>query len=170
MPTQKKEQEVALLEEKLKSASSFVFTDYVGLNASEMFELRRELHQEGIEYRVVKNRLVKIAADHVDMDVDGLIEGPTGICFGYDDPAAPFRVAKKLSNKFKPYKLNGGYFEGQKVDAAEVSKLADLPTREEALSRLAGVFQAPMQKLASSLAGNMRNLAVALSEVGKTKE
>jgi len=170
MPTVKKEQEVALLEEKLKSATGFVFTDYAGLSANEMYELRRELHQSGVEYRVIKNRLVRLAADHAEMDVEGLVEGPTGICFGFDDPAVPFKVANRLSKKFKPYKLYGGYFEGQKVVAEDVSRLANLPTREEALGRLAGTLQAPVQKLAATLAGTIRNLAVVLKEVSTTKE
>ncbi len=170
MPTQKKEQDVALLEEKLKSATAMVFTEYQGLSANDMAELRKTLREQGIEFRVIKNRLARIAAQRAGVEVEAFIEGPTGICFGYDDPSVPFKAASQLSKKFKAYKLNGGVFEGEPIAKDHIARYADLPTREEALSRLAAVFQAPVQKLAVALAGPVRNLAVVLREVGKTKE
>lgn len=169
MPTPEKEQEVALLEDKMKTASGLVFTQYVGLTANDMMELRRQLRENGVEYRVVKNRLVKLAAKRAAIEIDPFVQGPTGICFGYDDPAVPFRVASQLSKKFKPYKLNGGVFEGELVQAEGLARLANLPTKEGALSRLASVLQAPLQKLAVALAGPSRNLAVVVGEVSKQK-
>jgi len=170
MPTVKKENEVALLEEKLKSASGVVITDYIGMSAQEMWEMRKELHEQGLEFRIVKNRLARIAAERAGVEIGSYIEGPTGICFGYDDPAVPFKATSKLSKKFKQCKLNGGIFDGLSIPKEDVDRYANLPTREEALSKLAAVFQAPAQKLAVAMAGNARNLAVVLSEVAKTKE
>lgn len=170
MPTEKKEQEVALLEEKLKTASGVVITDYIGMNAQEMWELRKELHEQGLEFRIVKNRLAKIAAEKAGVDIADYIEGPTGICFGYDDPAVAFKTTSKLSKKFEEYKLHGGVFEGEPIPKKDLARYADLPTKEEALTKLAAVLQAPMQKLAVGLAGNARNLAVVLGEVAKQKE
>lgn len=169
MPTPEKEQEVALLEDKMKTASGLVFTQYVGLTANEMVELRRQLRENGVEYRVIKNRLVKLAAKRAGVEIDPFVQGPTGICFGYDDPAVPFRVANQLSKKFKSYKLNGGVFAGELVQAEGLARLANLPTREGALTRLASVLQAPVQKLALALAGPGRNLVVVISEVSKQK-
>jgi len=170
MPTPKKEQEVALLQDKMQRASGLVFTEYVGLSANEITEMRRQLRQQGVEYRVIKNSLAELAAQRVGLEVEGLLKGPTGICFGFDDPVAPFRVANQLAKKYKQYKLNGGFFEGKKVLAGEVGKLANLPTREQALARLAAVLQAPVQKLAAALAGASRNLAVVLKEISKQKQ
>lgn len=170
MPTQKKEQDVAVLEEKLKTATALVFTAYQGLSANEMAELRKSLREQGVEYRVIKNRLARIAAQRAGVPVEAFIQGPTGVCFGYDDPSVPFKAANALSKKFKAYQLNGGVFEGEPIGKEHLSRYANLPTREEALGRLAAVFQAPVQKLAVVLAGPLRNLAVVLREIGKTKE
>lgn len=169
MPTSKKEQEVALLEQKLKTASGLVVTQFVGLSANDMVALRSQLREQGVEYRVVKNRLFKLAAERVGVPLDPFLDGPTGVCFGFDDPAVPFRAAQQLSKKYKPYKLNGGVFEGEVVGAEALDRLANLPTREGALTRLAGVLNAPVQKLAVALAGPARNLAVVLREVGQQK-
>ncbi len=169
MPTERKVQEVAQLKEKLESAQGLVFTEFVGLTANEMVALRRELRQNDLEYRVVKNRLARIAAKEAGVEIDPFLQGPTGICFGYDDPALPFKLANRLAKKYGKYKLVGGFFEGKPVEADEIDALANLPTHEEALARLAATLQAPVQKLASALAGTGRNLAVVLREVSKQK-
>jgi len=169
MPTERKIQEVTQLADKLQHAQGLVFTQFVGLSANEMVELRRELRQNDLEYRVVKNRLAKIAAKEAGVEIDPFLQGPTGICFGYDDPAVPFKLTNQLAKKFGKYKLVGGFFEGKPVEADEISALANLPSREQALTRLAAAFQAPVQKLASALAGPGRNLAVVLREASKQK-
>jgi len=172
MPTQAKIDEVALLKEKLESAVSLVLADYRGLNANEMVELREGFTKQGLEYRVVKDTLARIAAN--EAGVEGLAEllaGPIGIAFAYDDPAAAFKLSEACRKKYAPrYDLKGGIFEGVLVAEAEVAKYATLPSREELLAKLAMMLASPMRALAMMLQAKIRELAVVLGEVAKTRE
>ncbi len=169
MPTAEKQRQREELEERFKRSQALVFTDFRGLSAGEMVELRRELRRNDIEYRVVKNRLAKLAAEHVGLEIDPLLEGPTGICFGYDDPALAFKVAVEISKRFEHYVVKGGISEGELLDAEGAQELAQLPSREELLARLAGAFQGPIRNLALVLSALVRDLVVVLSEVAKVK-
>jgi len=169
MPTAQKERLVQELEERFKKSQALVFTDFRGLTANEMVELRKELKRARLEYRVVKNRLAKLAAQRAGLQIDPLLEGPTGICFGYDDPVIAFKVAVELSKRYEPYGIKGGIIEGELVDAREAEELAKLPSREELLARLAGAFHGPIRGLAGTLSALLRELVLVLSEVAKVK-
>jgi large subunit ribosomal protein L10 len=169
MPTAEKVRQVEELEERFKRSQALVFTDFRGLSAGQMVELRRELRKNNIEYRVVKNRLAKLAAERAGLEIDPLLGGPTGICFGYDDPALAFKVAMEISKRFEHYVVRGGISEGELVDAEGAKELAQLPSREELLARLAAAFQGPIQNLAVVLSALLRELVVVLSEVAKVK-
>ncbi len=164
-----KVQAVEKLAERFRRAQALVFTDFRGLSAPEMVDLRRELKKNGLEYKVVKNRLAKLAAEKVGLTIDPLLEGPTGICFGYDDPALAFKICAQLAKQFEHYTIKGGLIEGQLVDAQEALELAKLPTRQELLAQLAGALQGPIQALALTLNGLLRQLVVVLHEVAKVK-
>lgn len=170
MPTAKKEQLVQELEEKFKSSQGLVFTEYRGLNANEMVELRKELRDNDLEYRVVKNRLALLAAQNVGIAIDPeLLRGPTAICFGGEDPALPCKLSVAIEKKFKPFIIKGGVVEGELVDASAVKELATMPSREELLARLAGAFQGPIQKIAGVLNALIRDTVIVLGEVAKVK-
>lgn len=169
MPTVEKERQVEELEERFKRAQALVLTDFRGLSANEMVELRRELRGAHLEYRVVKNRLAKLAAQRAGLELDELLAGPTGICFGYDDPALAFKLSVAAAKKFEHYVIKGGVSEGELVDAREVEELAKLPSREELLTRLAAAFQGPIVALAAVLSALVRDLVVVLNEVAKAK-
>ncbi len=169
MPTAEKERMLEELEERFQRSQALVFTGFRGLTANEMVELRRELRKANIEYKVIKNRLAKIAAQRVGLDIDPLLDGPTGICFGYDDPALAFKVAVELAKRFEKYEVRGGISEGQLVDAEGAKELASLPSREELLARLAGAFQGPIQGFAGALNALIRELVTVLNEVAKVK-
>jgi len=169
MPTAEKERQVQELEERFKRAQALVLTDFRGLSANEMVELRRELRGAHLEYRVVKNRLAKLAAQRAGLELDELLAGPTGICFGYDDPALAFKLSVAVAKKYEHYVIKGGVSEGELVDARGVEELAKLPSREELLTRLAAAFQGPIWSLAAVLSALVRELVVVLSEVAKVK-
>ena len=97
------------------------------------------------------------------------MDGPTGICFGYDDPALAFKVAVELAKRFEKYEIRGGISEGELVDAEGAKELASLPSREELLARLAGAFQGPIQGFAGVLNALLRELVIVLNEVAKVK-
>ncbi len=162
-------QAVEELTERFQRAQALVFTDFRGLSAPDFVKLRRELKKNGLEYTVVKNRLAKLAAEKVGLSIDSLLEGPTGICFGYDDPALAFKLCAQLAKQFEAYKIKGGVIEGQLVDAEGALEMAKLPTRQELLAQLAGAIQGPVRALVLTLNALLRDLVVVLSEVAKVK-
>jgi len=172
MPTQTKIDEVARLKEKLSSAVSLVLADYRGLTANEMVELRARFTKQGLEYRVVKDTLARIAA--AEAGIDGLAElliGPIGIAFGYEDPATAFKLSEECRKRYAPrYTLKGGLFEGALVGQGDVSKYATLPSREELLAKLAMLLSSPMRALAFMLQAKIRELACVINEVRKKRE
>ncbi|HIC96733.1 TPA: 50S ribosomal protein L10 [Candidatus Bipolaricaulota bacterium] len=169
-PKKKKEQELALLEEKFQRSKALVFTGFSGLSAQEMVELRRLFRKNQLEYRVVKNTLARLAARRAGLEIEEFLVGPTGVLISYSDAVVPFKVATEVAKRYKQYEIKGGLLEGHPVAAAEAAKIAALPGREELLARLAFVLQAPIQKLAGDLDSILRRLAVALNEVRKQKE
>ena len=169
MPTAEKERMLEELEERFKRSKALVFTGFRGLTANEMVELRRELRKANLEYKVIKNRLAKLAAERLGLEIDPLLDGPTGVCFGYDDPALAFKVTVELAKRFEKYEIRGGISEGQLVDAEGAKELASLPSREELLARLAGAFQGPIRGFASVLHALLRELVIVLNEVAKVK-
>lgn len=170
MPTLKKEQELALLEDKFQRSKALVFTDFRGLNAREMVELRRLFRKSDLEYRVVKNTLARLAAERTGLAVQQFLVGPTGVLIGYSDAVLPFKLATEVAKRYKRYAIKGGFLEGQIVQPAEAAQIAALPSREVLQARLAFVLQAPIQKLASDLSGIIRRLAVALEAVRRKRE
>ncbi|MBU0595722.1 50S ribosomal protein L10 [Candidatus Bipolaricaulota bacterium] len=172
MPTQAKIDEVTRLKEKLQNAVSLVLADYRGLTANEMVELREKFTKQGLEYRVVKDTLARIAANEAGLDeLAGLIAGPISVTFGYEDPAAAFKLNEECRKKYAPrYELRGGLFEGALVMEAEVKRYATLPSREELLAKLAMLLSSPMRALAFMLQAKIRELACVISEVRKQRE
>ena len=172
MPTQAKIDEVARLKEKFESAVSLVLADYRGLTANEMVELREKFTKEGLEYRVVKDTLARIAAN--DAGIEGLAElfdGPISVVLAYEDPAIAFKLSDECRRTYSPnYALKGGLFEGVVVLEDEVEKYAALPSREQLLTKMAYLLTSPMKAIAFMLQAKIRELAVVLNEVKKQRE
>ena len=146
-----------------------IVSEYRGLSVSELVEIRRALRKQDVSYRVVKNRLMKIAAgDEMGEALAPLLTGPTAIAFGTDEAA----TAKAVLDATRPYRIvrvTGGVLGGRAIDAEGVTRLATLPSREVLLAKLAGGMQSPTATLAGLLAANIRNLGYALSQVRDQK-
>jgi len=163
-----KEQVVSDIRKKFTDARIAVLTDFRGLDVSSMTELRRELREENVEYRVVKNTLARLAIKDTPSEplIDDL-QGPVGVVFGFDDPAAPPRILVKFMKKNKKLVLKSASFAGDKIDTGKIKALAALPSKEQILGQLAGLFIAPVRNMATCLAGVPRgflNCLVALKE------
>ena len=169
MPTEAKKEKVAELREQLAGSRTLIVSEYRGLTVKEIAEIRRALSRQDVAYRIVKNRLMRIAAqDSVGEALSPLLTGPTAIAFGNDESA----TAKAVIDATRPYRvvtITGGVLGGRAIDANGVKSLASLPSREILLARLAGGMQAPMATLAGLLAANIRNLGYALSQVRDQK-
>jgi large subunit ribosomal protein L10 len=171
MPTDAKRQAVTELAEMLRSSSAIAVADYRGLKVSDMQSVRRTLRERGVRLHIAKNRLLKIAADEADRaELKPMLAGPTAVATIDGDEAA---MAKALADAFRPYtrivSLRGGMLGNRAIDAAQLTRLATLPSREVLLGRLAGGMAAPMTSMAGVLAANLRNLVGVLSAVADKK-
>jgi large subunit ribosomal protein L10 len=169
MPTEAKRETVAALREALAGSRTLIVSEYRGLTVKEIAEIRRALRKQDVSYRIVKNRLMRIAAqDTVGAALSPLLSGPTAIAFGNDEST----TAKAVIDATRPYKqvtITGAVLGDRSIDADGVRTLASLPSREVLLGRLAGGMQAPMATLAGLLVANIRNLGYALSQVRDQK-
>ena len=136
-----------------------------------MTELRSRLRAQGVEYRVIKNTLLKIAAKDAGIEgAEEYFQGPTAVAYGLEDAVAPAQVLSKFIKEYKKMEIKGGILEGKVIGFDEVKALADLPPREILLGQVASVFQAPIAGLVNVLQGPIRKLGYALEEVRKLKE
>lgn len=166
-----KKQVVELMTEKFNGSKSVIITDYRGLTVAEVTELRSKLREAGVEYKVVKNTLLKIAAKNAGIEgADDYFQGPTAVAFGLEDAVSPAQVLSKFAKDHKDLEIKGGILEGNIIGVQEVKALADLPSREVLLGQVASVFQAPIAGLVNVLQGPIRKLGYALEEVRKVQE
>lgn len=135
---------------KLAKAQSVVIFDYRGLSVEEVTELRNEMRKAGVEYVVLKNGIVERAAklDNMDEQILAYLKGPSAFAFGYDDPVAPAKVLKEAIKKYKKCEMKGGVINGVVSDAAAMDTLAELPSREQLISRLLGSMMSPITGIA----------------------
>lgn len=170
MPTEAKRATVAALKEDLSAAKATIVADYRGLTVADINAVRRILRGEGIKYRVVKNRLAKIAAAEAGYtELAALLEGPSALAMGSGDEVA---LAKSFLDAIRPYRtvaVRGAILGGRRVDAESVTRLATLPSREVLLGQLAGSMAAPLASMASLFAAPLRNLGYALAQVAERK-
>ena len=170
MPTEAKEATVAELRTELANAQTLIVSEYRGLSVKEIAEIRRALQKQDVRYRVIKNRLMRIAAaDTLGDALDPMLTGPTAIAFGTDEAG----TAKAVLDATRPYnkivRITGAILGNQAIDADAVTRLAALPTREVLLAKLAGGMQAPVGTLAGLFAAPLRNLGYALAQVAEQK-
>ena len=170
MPTEAKRETIAELREELAGAGTMIVSEYRGLKVREIAEIRRTLRKQDVTYRVVKNRLMRIAAeDSIGAALSPLLVGPTAIAFGQDGT----RTAKAVIDATRPYArivhITGGVLGDRTIGADDVTKLAALPPREILLAKLAGGMQAPVGTLAGLFAAPLRNLGYALQQVAEQK-
>jgi large subunit ribosomal protein L10 len=170
MTTEAKKETVAELREELAKARTMVVSEYRGLTVKEIAEIRRALRKQDVTYRIVKNRLMRIAAtDSVGEALSPLLSGPTAIAFGTDEAG----TAKAVLDATRPYnkivRITGAVLGDRAIDADAVTRLAALPPREILLARLAGGMQAPVGTLAGLFAAPLRNLGYALTQLAEQK-
>ena len=143
MKRSEKEQLVAELKTKIQSSPALYYTDFTGLNVKRMTDLRRRLRKANVEYVVIKNSLALRAVNESGL-VGERLRGPTGLVVA-KDPVAAAKVITDFAkeNDQKP-SVKGGLFDGRAVDAAQVKKLATMPSREQMLAELGAGMQAPI--------------------------
>jgi large subunit ribosomal protein L10 len=170
MPTEAKKAAVAELKEIISASHATIVADYRGLSVSEISTVRRALREQGITYRVVKNRLARIAADEAGRpELSQLLEGPSSLAIGGEDEVT---LARAFLDAVRPYRtvtVKGALVGDKPMDAASISRLATLPSRDVLLGQLAGGMVAPLAGMASLLAAPLRNLGYALQQLHDQK-
>ena len=166
-----KEAIVSDIQDKMQNAQSVVIYDYRGLTVLEVTELRNKMREAGVEYKVLKNTMIKRAADNLNIEgLDAYLEGPTAVAFGMNDPVAPAKILSDFVKSTKKTEIKGGILGGKVVDVASIENLAKLPSKEELLAKMLGSLNAPIQGLAMVLSGLPRALVVALNAIKEQKE
>jgi len=149
---QQKQQMVADLSEKLKTAAAGVFVDYCGLTVEQDTKLRNKLREANIEYTVVKNTLTKRAANEAGYtEFDEILNGPTALALSFDDVVAPARVIAEFAKENDVFEIKAGFMEGRAMDLAEVTALSQIPSKDTLYAMLAGGLNATIAGLARAI-------------------
>lgn len=165
MPNEKvlleKQQYVAELKDSLNNAVAGVLVDYKGISVADDTKLRKELREAGVEYRVVKNTLLRLALkDSSYEEVSNVLENTTALALSNEDPIIAAKILCKYSEDTKgAFGIKAGFADGKVLDQAGVMALSKLPSKEGLISMLLSV-----------LTGNLRGLAVAIKAIGEKKE
>lgn len=178
MNKKQKEQTVSEIVEKLDKASSLYLTDFTGLTVEETNELRDEFYNAKVDYRVIKNTLIKKALEQSSNtkftgQMEKLVEnlkGATGVVFAYDDPVSPAKIIKKFFEKLERPKLKVALVESVAYDKSKLNELASLPTKPEIISSIIGSLHAPISGIVNAINAVIRDLASVIEEVSKKKE
>jgi len=145
---------------KLRTSVSTIVVDYRGLSVAEVTELRKQLREAGIEFKVYKNTMTRRAADAAELSgLNEALTGPNAIAFSNEDVVAPAKILNDFAKKHEALELKAGVIEGNVATVEEIKALAELPSREGLLSMLLSVLQAPI-----------RNLALVTKAVAEQKE
>ncbi len=157
---EKKESLVNDLVIKLEKSKSVIFTDYRGLTVEDIDTVRDELRKQNIEYKIIKNTLLKLAIQESSLDIEAkTLDGhPIAAAFSYIDEVAPAKITYDFSKKNEKLEILGGILEGAEINAFSVKSLAQIPGREELYSRIVGSLAAPMSGLLNVMSGNTRGL------------
>jgi large subunit ribosomal protein L10 len=161
MPTAKKAAILDELQDRVSRATVTISAGHRGLNVAEMTALRRQMRDAGLEVRVVKNTLLRIASARAGKpELINIVAGPTALIFGYGDPAATARaVTDYVRTARNALTIQGAYLEGQTFGAAQLTELASLPSRETLIARFMGGMQSPIATFAGLVTGVVREFA-----------
>ncbi|WP_027410225.1 50S ribosomal protein L10 [Anoxybacteroides tepidamans] len=155
-----KQQIVAEIADKFRASKSTIIVDYRGLNVAEVTELRKQLREAGIEFKVYKNTLTRRALAEVGLEgLDEVLTGPNAIAFSNEDVVAPAKILNDFAKTHEALEIKAGVIEGNVATVEDVKALANLPSREGLLSMLLSVLQAPI-----------RNFALVTKAVAEKKE
>lgn len=140
------------ISEQIKDAQSVVLVDYRGLTVEQDTQLRKQLREAGIAYKVYKNTLMNFAFKGTDFEaMSSYLEGPNAIAISKEDATAPARILAKYAKDVPALELKAGVVEGTFYDANGIKAVATVPSREELLSKLLGSLQSPITNLARVL-------------------
>jgi large subunit ribosomal protein L10 len=168
-----KREAVAEIAEKIKAAHSVVIVDTSGVTVEEITALRAKFRAAGVDYKVLKNTLVRRALDDLGIkELDELLVGPSAFAFGMTDAVAPAKILSDYiaEDKAKKFTIKAGLMDGQFMDPKAVNALAKLPPKDVLLAKMMGSLNAPITNFVGVLSATLRSLVYAVDAVRKQKE
>ena len=170
LPTQDKIDSVAELKERIQGSSVVVMTKYVGINAGQVSDLRKQLRDNKVRLKVYKNTLATRVLDELGYSAAAkFMDGPTAWAFS-DDPVAPSKILKEFSKDVKNVEMVGGILDGVVITKAQLDALANLPSRHALLGQVVGTIAAPLRNFVGALNAIPRNMVSVLDQIRKQKE
>ncbi len=171
MPTQKKIDTVEELKQQISRAAITIGANFSGLRVPEMDDLRRHMRKANVDVRVIKNNLLRLAADQAEMpDLMQIVEGPTALVMSYDDPIGAAKAVDEYARSApETFAVRGAFMESQVLSPADLKDLTRLPPKPVMLGQLAGQLQSPLASFVGLLDSPVRELVTlvqsALSEL-----
>lgn len=142
-------EKVREIEDKFTRARCIVLASYQGINVEQDTKLRKQMREAGVEYKVYKNRLVKIVAEKLGYDfLMEHLEGAVSIAFGYDDVVMPAKILNDFSEKSGKLSLRVGVVDKEFYNGEDIQRLAKIPSRDVLISKLLGSIRSPLSKFA----------------------
>ena len=168
MPTQEKAAVIEDLKRRLAGVKTVVLTEYRGLTVQQVGELRKQLRAVSAQYKVVKNRLAKIAVSSSELEVlKPQLKGPVAFIVSKDDPVAVAKAVSTFARTNQAFTIKGGYVDGQLMQPDGLKALAELPSKDALRAQLVGAISGPLTQLVGLLQAPQRELAYILAEHGK---
>lgn len=164
----KKKEQVQVLSQALKGANVGVLVSYEGITVEQDTKLRKELREAGCTYSVVKNTILGRAFAEAGISgLDENLNGTTAIAYAADDYVSAPKILSEAAKKMNFFEVKAGFVDGNMVDAAQISDLAKLPSKEVLVAQVLGGFNAPIQGFANVLNGTIRGLAIVLNAIAE---
>ncbi len=158
------------IKQKIQDSKSVVLVKFTGLTVAEDTELRREFRKNNVEYKVLKNTLVRRAFNDLGVnDFDEDLNGPTSVAFGADETGAAKVVMEAVKKYDKKVSVKSAYVDGGKVAEAGVKELANMPSKEQLVAKMLGSLQAPIANFVGVLSAMPRSLVIALNAIAEKK-
>lgn len=162
---------VAELKELLTNSKCAILVDFCGLTVAQDTVLRRKMREAGVNYSVVKNTLLRIAAEEAGIEgLEAVLEHNTAIAVAPEDPVAVAKIICEFAKENKALKVKIGVLDGKVISADEIKALAALPPKEVLIAKMLGSMNAPISGFVNVLQGTIRNVVYALEAVRKQKE
>ena len=167
MNKQQKQTYISEMTAQFENSEAVLVTHYQGLNVKQLDELRKQMREHGIHFKVTKNRITKLALKNSKCkDLINLFTGPTAIALS-EDAITSAKILKKFSKENKNLKILGGIMGKEILDIAGVANVASLPTLNEARAKIVGILRSPAQKITSILLAPASKIAILALEKSK---
>jgi large subunit ribosomal protein L10 len=168
MKRPEKEEIVAQMTEKVKSAQIVIIAEYKGVNVENMSILRAKCHESNVETKVFKNRLMKLALTNSELPIpDDLLIGQNLFTMGFDDPVAASKVLTAFAKDHEQLVIKGGVFEGKIVDAKTIEQLSKMPSFDEIMAKIVGSLKSPISNVVRNTKYPITYLTNTLKAVGE---